>query len=174
MKWTLLAVLIFWSLGGLTCSAAENGEICAVASSMVIRSLAADIGTVSSRIAGTATDSDLRADVVVHVGWWFFSFDLKSSETASIRGGKLVAYRKTIESGGHSKEITGDLNGDILTILVRDRRKTERKEFPAKSYHVTNMEYRPRRQSEMTLAHIAQGTPGTKYHAVDDISSRSR
>ena len=147
MKWTLFVVLICSFPGGLTCSAAESGESCAVASSMVIRSLGADIGTVSARIAGTTTDSELRADVDVHVGWWFLAFALKSSETASIRGGKLVAYRKTIDSGGHRKEITGELGGDIFTILVRDRGKTERREFAAKSYHATNMEY-----PEVTLA----------------------
>ena len=141
MKWALLAVLICYTLGGGIISAAENGESCEVASSMVIRSLATDIGTVSAKIAGTATDSDLQADVDVHVGWWFFSFVLKSSESASIRGGKLVTYRKTIDTGGHRKEIRGELNGNILTILVRDRGKTERKEFPTTNYHTTNMEY---------------------------------
>ena len=141
MKWALLAVLICHALGGGTVSAAENGESCAVESSFVIRSLGTDIGMVSSRTAGTASDSDLLADVDVHVGWWFFSFALKSSETASIRGGKLVAYRKTIDTGGHRKEIIGELNGNVLTILVRDRGKTERKEFPVMSYHTTNMEY---------------------------------
>ena len=141
MKWALLAVLICYSLSGGTISAAENGESCAVESNFVIRSLGTDIGTVSGIITGTASDSDLQADVDVHVGWWFFSFALKSRETASIRGGKLVAYRKTIDTGGHRKEIVGELKGDIFTILVRDRGKTERKEFPMMSYHVTNMEY---------------------------------
>jgi hypothetical protein len=141
MKWSLLAVLILYSLGGGAISAAENGERCAVESNFVIRSLGSDIGTVSGIIAGTASDSDLQVDVDVHVGWWFLSFALKSRETASIRGGKLAAYRKTIDTGGHRKEIVGELKGDIFTILVRDRGKTERKEFPAISYQVTNMEY---------------------------------
>lgn len=161
MKLTLIAVLICFSLGSLTCSAAEKGESCAVETGIVIRSLGSDIGTVSARIAGTATDSDLRADVDVHVGWWFFSFALKSSESATIRGGKLVAYRKTIDSGGHRKEITGELKGDILIILVRDQGKTERREFPAKSYQVTNMEY-----PEVTL------TPGeTRKMRVIDLEN---
>jgi hypothetical protein len=147
MKWTLLAVVAFYSLGGCTCFAAENGEGCVVESDMLIRSLGTDIGTVSARIAGTSTDSDLKADVDVNIGWWLFSFALKSSESATIRGGKMVAYWKTIDTGGHHKEITGELKGAIFTILVRDQGETERKEFPAKSYQVTNMEY-----PEVTLA----------------------
>ena len=76
-----------------------------------------------------------------------FRFTLKSSENATIRGNKLVAYSKTIDTGGHRKEIMGELKGAIFTILVRDKGKTERKEFPEKSYQVTNMEY-----PEVTLA----------------------
>ena len=141
MKWAYLAVLIVYSLGGGAISAADTGGSCAVESSMAIRSLGSDIGTVSARTAGTATDSDLQADVEVHVGWWFLAFTLKSSETASIRGSKLAAYHKTIDTGGHRKEITGELSGDIFTILVSDRGKTEHKAFPAPSYQSTNLEY---------------------------------
>jgi hypothetical protein len=50
-------------------------------------------------------------------------------------------YRKTIDSGGHRREITGERNGDIFAIVVHDRGKTERREFPTKSYEATNMEY---------------------------------
>ena len=141
MKWAVLAVVLLCSLDGGVIAGAEKGELCAVASSLVIRSLGSDIGRVSARIAGTATDNDLRADVDVHAGWWFFGFSLKSSETASILGGKLVNYRKSIDTGGHHREIQGDLGGDIFTIVVRDRGKTERREFPTMSYEATNMEY---------------------------------
>jgi hypothetical protein len=141
IKSTLLAILACYSLGSFPCFAAENGEGCAVESALVIRSLGNDIGKVSARIVGTSADSDLKADVDVHVGWWLFSFVLNSSESSSIRGNKLVAYRKMIDTGGHRKEITGELKSAILTILVRDQGETVRKEFSAKSYQVTNMEY---------------------------------
>ncbi len=141
MKWAFIIFLLGYSLGGATIFAAENGGSCAIESSMAIRSLGADIGTVSARTAGTGTDSDLQADVEVHVGWWFLAFTLKSNETASIRGGKLVAYRKTIDTGGRRKEIKGELNGDNLTILIHDRGKTEHKTFQVLSYDSTNLEY---------------------------------
>lgn len=141
MKWTLRAVMIMYMLGSGALFAAENEQGCAVTSIMAIRSLGSDIGIVNTRIAGTATGSDLQADVDVHVGWWYFSFVLKSRETARIRGGKLVYYHKTIDTGGHRKEIVGEHKGGILTILVSDKGKTERKEFPALNYQATNMEY---------------------------------
>ena len=141
MKRTLCALLTCCVLGSAICTAAVNGQGCTVESRMIIRSLGTDIGTVRAQIAGTAVDSDLQADVDVHVGWWFFSFALKSSETASIRADKLVAYRKTIDSGGQRKEIAGKLKSGILTVTVSDRGKTVRKEFPAASYQGTNMEY---------------------------------
>ena len=141
MKHGLLAVLICSAIGAGNVAAAEKEERYAVDSTMVIRSLGSDIGTVIAKMAGTSTDSDLRADVDVHVGWWFIAFSLKSRETASIRGGKLVAYHKTIDTGGHRREISGEHNGNRFTIVISDRGKTERREFPVKSYDATNMEY---------------------------------
>ena len=124
-----------------TVSAAEKAERCSVESRMTIRSLGSDIGTVNAKMTGTSLDNDLRADVDVRVGFWFIAFTLKSSETAAIRGGKLAKYRKTIDTGGHRREITGERNGDIFAIVTHDRGKTERQEFPAKSFEATNMEY---------------------------------
>jgi hypothetical protein len=141
MNWTLLAILICFSLTGLTCSAAEIENSCAVESSLIIRSLGSNIGTVNAKIAGTSTDSDLQAAVDVHAGWWFLSFFLKSTETASIRGGKLVAYHKMIDTGGQHKEIVGKLKDGTFSISIRDKGKTIQKEFLPKNYHVTNLEY---------------------------------
>jgi hypothetical protein len=118
-----------------------------VLSSYGIRSVGANIGTVSAKMSGTATDNDLRADVDVNVGFLFFKFSLKSTETTSIRGGKMVRYRKTIDTGGDHREITGELDGGMVTILIRDGEKLERKVFSAKMYEATNMEY-----PEVTLA----------------------
>ena len=98
-------------------------------------------------MSGTATDNDLRADVDVNVGFLFFSFSLKSTETTSIRGGKVMRYRKTIDTGGDHREITGELDGGMFTILIRDGEKVERKVFSTMIYEVTNMEY-----PEVTLA----------------------
>jgi hypothetical protein len=90
-------------------------------------------------MSGTATDNDLRADVDVNVGFLFFRFSLKSTETTSIRGGKVILYRKTIDTGGDHKEITGELDGDTFTIVVRDGEKTERKGFSTMVYEATDM-----------------------------------
>lgn len=147
-----LFILIFAMLCPLDCQgtfAAEKDDGCAVLSDYIIRSLGSDIGTVNAKMSGTDTDYDLRADVYVKVGLLFFSFSLKSTETTSIRGGKVVRYRKTIDTGGGHREITGELEGDVFTMVVRDGDKTERKAFPTKIYEVTNMEY-----PELTL------TPG--------------
>lgn len=141
MKTAVFVVLILFIIGLDLVTAADTAERYTVDSGMAIRSLGSDIGKVKARMSGTAQDNDLRADVDVHVGWWFLSFSLKSSENASIRGGKLVGYRKTIDTGGHRREIAGERNGDIFTIVISDRGKIERKEFTAKSYEATNMEY---------------------------------
>lgn len=147
MKRTLYTLLVVCSLGCVAASADKNGESRMVAVSYVIRSLGSDMGTVSAKTIGMARDNDFRADVKVKVSFLFFSFSLTSSETATIRGGKLVKYHKTIDTKGHRREITGELNGDILTMVVREGGKTEHKEFPAKGYVTTNMEY-----PETTLA----------------------
>jgi len=98
-------------------------------------------------MSGSATDNDLRADVDVNVGFLFFSFSLKSTETTSIRGGKVIRYRKTIDTGGDLRQITGEFDGGMFTIVVRDGEKAERKVFSSMNYDVTNMEY-----PEVTLA----------------------
>ncbi|MRR57549.1 MAG: hypothetical protein EG824_04975 [Deltaproteobacteria bacterium] len=116
-------------------------------SSYVIRSLGSDIGTVSARMSGTPDDNDFCADVAVQVGVWIFDFSLKSSETTSIRAGRVVRYHKTIELGSKRREITGELDGGTLLLVVRDGDKVERKAFPIMSYDATNMEY-----PELTLA----------------------
>jgi hypothetical protein len=92
-------------------------------------------------MSGTTSDNDFRADVDVHVNLWFFGFSLKSSETTSIRAGRVVRYRKTIDTGGHRREITGEVAGDTLTMLVQDRGKVERTSIPLVDYDITNMEY---------------------------------
>jgi len=149
MKLTLVALLIviLCSFDCRSTSAVEKGDGSAVTSSYVIRSLGSNIGTVSAKMSGTASDNDLRADVDVNVGFLFFSFSLKSTETTSIRDGKTIRYRKTIDSGGDHREITGELDGGMFTIMVRDGEKAARKVFSAMIYDVTNMEY-----PEVTLA----------------------
>ncbi len=117
----------------------ENGST--VLSGYVIRSLGMDIGEVSARMSGTATDNDLRADVDVNVNVLLFGFSLKSTETTSIRGGKVRRYRKTIDTGGDHREITGELDSDTFNIVIRNREKVERRNFQAMTYEVTNMEY---------------------------------
>lgn len=143
---TLLAVIVCSLVYGST-SADEKGELITVMSSYVIRSLGSDIGTVSARMSGTPDDNDLRAEVAVQVGVWIFGFSLKSSETTSIRAGKMVRYHKTIDLGSKRREITGELDGGTLLLVVRDGDKVERKAFPTMSYDATNMEY-----PELTLA----------------------
>jgi hypothetical protein len=145
MKRALYILLVVCSLGCGIASAAENGESRAV--SYLIHSLGSDIGTVSAKTVGTARDNDFRDDVDVNVRLWFFGFSLTSSETATIRDGRLVSYHKTIDTKGRRREITGELNGDIFTMTVRDGGKTEHKEFPATGYVTTNLEY-----PEVTLA----------------------
>jgi uncharacterized protein DUF6134 len=141
MKRALYTLLVFCSLGCDIAFAAGNEESHTVAVSYVIRSLGSDIGTVSAKTVGTARDNDFRADVDVNVHFWFFGFSLTSSETASIRGGKLVSYHKTIDTKGHRREITGERNGDIFTMVVREGGNAEHKEFPAAGYVTTNLEY---------------------------------
>ena len=140
-------ILYVSAIGCGIASAAENGESHAVAVSYVIHSLGSDIGAVNAKTVGTARDNDFRDDVDVKVRLWFFGFSLTSSETACIRDGKLVSYHKTTDTKGRRREITGELDGDIFTLVVRDGGKTERKEFPATSYVTTNLEY-----PEVTLA----------------------
>lgn len=147
MKRALYMIIIVCSFNCGIASAAGKEESRTVAVSYVIRSLGSDIGTVSAKTVGTARDNDFRADVDVRVHFLFFCFSLTSSETASIRGGRLVSYHKTIDTKGHRREIIGELNGDILTMMVRSGGKTEQKEFPATGYVTTNMEY-----PEVTLA----------------------
>lgn len=144
---SVLLVLILFSLVSHSAFAVEKANSCAVLSSYVIRSLGSDIGTVRAKTSGTSADNDFRADVNVNVGFLFFRFSLKSTETTSIRGGRVMNYHKTIDSGGDHREITGELDGDMFTIVVRDGKKVERKGFPAKNYEITNMEY-----PELTLA----------------------
>lgn len=148
-KWSLIALflVIACSFGFGRSSAAEKCGGYEVLSSYVIRSLGSDIGTVSAKMSGTPDDNDLRADVDVNVGVWFFSFSLKSSETTGIRAGKTVRYRKTIDTGSKHREITGELDGGTLIIVIREGEKVERKVFSAMSYEATNMEY-----PEVTLA----------------------
>ena len=147
IKQTLYTLLVVCSLGCDNAFAALNGESHTVAVKYVIRSLGSDIGTVSAKTVGTATDNDFRADADVNVGFLFYGFSLKSSETASIRGGKLVKYHKTINTKGHSREITGELDGNNFNITVRDGEKLIHKKFPATAYVTTNMEY-----TEISLA----------------------
>jgi hypothetical protein len=141
MKLALYTLLIVCSLGCDIAFAANNGESRTVAVSYVIRSLGSDIGTVSAKTVGTARDYDFLDDVKVNVRFLFFSFSLKSSETASIRGGKLVNYHKTIDTKGHRRELTGKLNGATFNIVVLDGGKTQHKEFPVTDYVTTNLEY---------------------------------
>ncbi len=143
MKWAFFSLLIvlFCSLDGDTAFAAERGKRCAVASTYAIRSLGSAIGTVNATMSGSPADNDLRADVDVKVRLLFFGFSLRSTETTSIRGGQVVVYSKTIDSGGKRREIAGDLDGGIFTVVVRDGEKIERKAFSTTDYQATNMEY---------------------------------
>jgi len=149
MKLILFALIVVACF--LDCSVAsaarDAGEGSSVAVNYIIRSLGVDIGSVSAKTVGTATDNDFRADVSVNVPLLFFSFSLSSTETASIRNGKLVSYRKTITNKGHRREITGELKGDFFNITVRDGGKVEHRKFPVTDYAITNMEY-----PEVTLA----------------------
>jgi hypothetical protein len=141
MKLALSTLLIVCSLGCGIAFAANNKESRTVAVSYVIRSLGSDIGTVSAKTVGTARDNDFVDDVNVNVRVLFFNFTLTSSERASIRGGKLVSYHKTIDTKGHHREITGKLDGAIFKMAVRDGEKVQHKEFPATDYVTTNLEY---------------------------------
>ena len=146
---------IFFSLIVISCfldcrvasAARDAGEGGSVTANYIIRSLGVDIGSVSAKTIGTATDNDFRADVSVKVPLLFFSFSLSSTETASIRNGKLVSYRKTITNKGHRREITGERKGDYFNMTVRDGGKVEQMKFPVSDYAITNMEY-----PEVTLA----------------------
>ena len=142
---TLIVISFLLDYG--VASAADAGESSSVAVNYIIRSLGVDIGSVSAKTVGTATDNDFRADVSVNVPLLFFSFSLSSAETASIRSGKLVSYRKTITNKGHRREITGERKGDFFNITVRDGGKVQHRKFPVSDYAITNMEY-----PEVTLA----------------------
>jgi hypothetical protein len=143
MKWVsfLLLIVFLCSLDSRTTYAVEKEKKCSVSSRYVIRSLGLGIGEVNAKMSGTATDNDLRADVDVNVRLLFFGFSLKSTETTSIRDGKVVHYRKTIDTGENHREITGELAGNMFIIVVRDGEKVERKEFLTTSYQTTNMVY---------------------------------
>jgi hypothetical protein len=143
MKLALFTILIviLCSFDCRSTSAVEKGGMCAVSSSYVIRSLGSNIGTVNAKMSGSATNNDLRADVDVNVGFLCFCFSLKSTETTSIRGGKVIRYSKTIDTGGDLREITGELDGDMFTIMVTEGEKVERKVFSTMTYEATNMEY---------------------------------
>lgn len=141
MKRALSLLLIVCSLGCNSVLAANNDESRAIAVNYVIHSLGSDIGTVSAKTVGTARDFDFVDDVKVNVHILFFNFSLTSSETASIRGNRVVSYHKATDTKGHRREITGKLTGDIFSMVVRDGKKTEHKEFPATSYVTTNLEY---------------------------------
>lgn len=146
MKRTLHILLVVCSLGCVAATA-TSGESRAIAVSYIIRSLGSDIGTVSAKTTGTARDNDFRADVSVNVRFLFLTFSLTSSETASIRGGKLVRYHKTIDNKGRRREITGESSGSTFSMVIRDGKRSKQKEFPATGYVTTNMEY-----PEVTLA----------------------
>ena len=127
-------------MGEVSASVEENEKF-TVAARYSIRSLGIGIGTVSARIVGTAPDNDFRADADVNVGLWYFCFSLKSSETASIRNGKLVRYHKIIDTGGHRREIVGELTDSTLNVVVNDKGRAVRKVFPVSSFIATNMDY---------------------------------
>lgn len=145
VKQALKPLLVLCTVAGV--ATAARGESSAVAVNYVIRSLASDIGTVSAKTTGTPRDNDFRADVNVNVRFLFLRFSLTSSETANIRGGKLVKYRKTIDTKGSRREIQGEASGGIFSMTVRDGKRSEQKKFPVTGYVTTNMEY-----PEVTLA----------------------
>jgi hypothetical protein len=141
MKPVVYALLLLCTLGCCSGYAAQNGESRTVAVNYVIRSLGSDIGTVRAKSIGTPRDYDFSDDVSVNVRFLFFKFSLTSSETASIRDGKLVRYHKTTDTKGQRREITGELNGAIFNMVVRDGGKTETRAFPVTDYVTTNLEY---------------------------------
>jgi hypothetical protein len=147
MKAVSSTLLVVCALGCDNAFAAQSGESRTVAVNYVVRSLGSDIGTVSAKTTGTARDYDFRDDVTVNVRFLFFKFSQVSSETASIRGGKLVRYHKTTDTKGQRREITGELNGTVFKMVIREGDKTEHKSFPAADYVTTNLEY-----PEVTLA----------------------
>lgn len=147
IKRTLCSLLIVCCLGWGSAFAAANEQSRTVAVNYVVRSLGSDIGTVRAKTVGTARDNDFHADVNVNVRFWFLGFSLTSSESASIRGGKLVSYHKTIDTKGQRREIIGKLSGDIFKIVNREGDKEEHKDIPVTSYVTTNME-----SPEMALA----------------------
>lgn len=141
---SILFCLLCWGVS----SAAIREDGRGISSRYVIRSLGTAIGSVSANMTGTAGDNDFRADADVNVNLWFFEFSLKSSETTRMRSGKVVRYHKTIDTGGHRREITGEVaGGGVLSVVVRDGEVVERKSFPVHDYAATNMEY-----PEVTLA----------------------
>ncbi len=71
----------------------------------------------------------------------FLAFSLKSTESTSIRAGKMVRYNKTIDTGSNRREITGDLYGCMLTVMVWDGEKAEGKRFSTMSFEATNMQH---------------------------------
>ena len=146
MKRIFYTLIVVCCLGG-GAFGATNEDNHTVAVNYAISSLGSDIGTVSSKTVGTARDYCFHADVKVNVRFWFLSFSFVSSENANIRGGKLVNYHKIMNANGHCKEITGELNGSIFKMVVREDGKEEYKDIPVAGYVTTNLEY-----PEMTLA----------------------
>jgi hypothetical protein len=149
IRLTLCTIFVVCSLGCGAVFAASNDEIRTVEVSYIIQSLGADIGTVSARTVGSASNCDFQADTNVKTHFWFLNFTLWSSEKACIRRGKLVSYHKIVDTNGHRKEISGKLIGDIFRMVAREGGKEKRKDIPVTGYITTNMEY-----PEMTL------TPG--------------
>jgi hypothetical protein len=147
IRLTFCTIFIIYSPGCGIASAASHDEIRTVEVSYIIQSLGSDIGRVSARTIGSARNYDFQADTNVKVHFWFLNFSLWSREKARIRGGKLVSYHKTVDANGHHREISGELNGDILRVVAREGGKEEHKDFPVTGYITTNMEY-----PEMTLA----------------------
>jgi hypothetical protein len=149
IRLTLCTIFAVCSLGRGIVFAASNDEIRTVEVSYIIQSLGSDIGTVNARTIGSARNCDFQADTNVNVHFWFLNFSLASSEKARIREGKLVSYHKIVDANGHRREISGELIGDILRMVVREGGKEEHKDIPVAGYITTNIEY-----PEMTL------TPG--------------
>jgi hypothetical protein len=118
-----------------------NEEKHVVTVKYVIRSLGSEIGTVRAKTIGTPRNNDFFAETNVNAHFWFMSFTLASSESASIRDGKLVSYHKSIDTKGHHKELSGKLEGEVFKMVVRDGGKEEHKDILATAYSATNMEY---------------------------------
>lgn len=147
IRLTLCTIVAVCALGCGTVSAATDDGIRAVEVSYVVKSLGSDIGTVSARTVGTASNCDSQADTKVNVHYWFMNFSLTSSEKACIRGGKVVSYHKTTDANGRRREVSGELVGDVFRMVAREGGKEVHKDIPVTGYTTTNMEY-----PELTLA----------------------